>query len=85
MMESEIVTHEGGRVVSRVPVTVPDDVPNAVLLRDAAGWGLATNAAYLAIANPTNAQNAAQVNRLTRECNALIRLLLGRLDDTTGT
>lgn len=45
--------------------------------------------AFLAIANPTNAQNAAQVKALTQQqvvltqqMNGVIRLLLGRLDAT---
>lgn len=58
---------------------------NAADLRDKATTALATNVTYLAIASPTNAQVAAQVKVLTRECSALIRLLLNQTDDTSGT
>ncbi len=52
----------------------------------------ASNATFLAIPSPTNAQNAAQVRALTqtqqtllKECSGLIRLVLSLLDDTAGT
>lgn len=46
---------------------------------------LAANATYLALGSPTNAQNLAQIRLLTRECSALIRLMLNELDTTDGT
>lgn len=63
-------------------MTVPDAAVNAGTLRAAATAALANNHDFLAIASPTAAQNAAQVKALTRQMNALIRLMVGALDAT---
>lgn len=46
---------------------------------------LAANATFLALPAPNNAQVIAQVQLLTREVSALIRLAADRLDSTAGT
>jgi hypothetical protein len=66
-----------------VAVSVTD--ANRATLTTKATTALAANVTYLALATPTTAQNTTQVQQLTRECSALIRLLLGQLDDTSGT
>ena len=60
---------------------------NTATLVAKANAALAANATYLAVATPSNAQVVAQVDRLTRECSALIRLLLAgdALLVTSGT
>lgn len=58
---------------------------NATDIRTKAVAALAANDTYRAIVSPTNAQIVTQVDRLTRECSGLIRLLLSQLDTTAGT
>ncbi len=52
----------------------------AATLRQQATAALDANAAFLALASPTAVQLRDQTVALTRECSALIRLLLGKLD-----
>lgn len=71
-------TFKDGALISEETVQV--DVTTEVVTLDLHGkarQALTNNAAYLALATPTNAQNAAQVKALTRQINALIRLLVG--------
>lgn len=58
---------------------------NETTLTDKAKSALTTNATFLAIASPTNAQVSAQVKALTRQVNALIRLATRTLDTTDGS
>ena len=58
---------------------------NELSLRDKASQAVQANNTFLGIASPTNAQVVAQVQRLTRENTALIKLVLGAIDDTAGT
>jgi len=48
---------------------------------------LVNNATFLSIAAPNNAQNTAQIKALTRQMNAIIRLVVGNdlIQDTTNT
>ena len=51
------------------------DAAAALLVK--ASNAIAANVTYLAIASPTNAQVATQVRALTRQTNALMRLVAG--------
>ena len=59
-------------------VVVVDVTAEAVQydLHARARQALTVNGAFLALSAPTNAQTLAQVKALTRECSALIRLLI---------
>lgn len=59
-----------------------DEQGNRATLEQRAATAMADNRTFLALTSPTNAQTLAQVKLLTRECQAIIRLMLGRLDST---
>lgn len=71
----------GGYAFPPIPITEI----NAATLKDRAAHAIIANITYLSITSPTNAQVVAQVNRLTKECSGLIRLLLDQTDDIAGT
>jgi hypothetical protein len=78
----------GQRVRQTVTEQVPDptvDQLNLADLKSKAGNAISGNITALGVANPTNAQVVAQVKALTRQNNALIRIVLGLLDTTDGT
>lgn len=58
---------------------------NSDSLKSKARSAVTNNNTFLAIASPTNAQVVAQVKALTRQNNALIKLILGEFTDMTGT
>ncbi len=58
---------------------------NGTTLTARAQAALAANATFQALAAPTAAQTLAQVQLLTKECNALIRLATRLFDSTSGT
>lgn len=78
-------------ITAALPTNIAQNlaVVNGGTLRTRAQAALTTNANYLALSagalSPTGAQETTQVNRLTRECNILIRLVISLLDDTSGT
>lgn len=53
-------------------------------LRAAIAAAIASNTTFLAVASPTPAQSAAQVQALTRQVSNLIRLVAGVLDGTAS-
>ena len=65
------------------PVNAPWRVQQTLL--DRAQTALTVNDTYLALTAPTTGQTLAQIKALTRECSALIRLLVQQLDTTAGT
>ncbi|MBK6556087.1 MAG: hypothetical protein IPG16_02355 [Comamonadaceae bacterium] len=66
-------------------VMVRTSTTNGAALLAKAATALTNNAAFLAVASPTNAQAVAQVKALTRQVNALIRLARRDLLSTDGT
>lgn len=87
VVAEEFTDDQTGEIVARgerVEWKAGSPVQNEREIQAKALAALAANAAYLDT-NPTNAQNVAQIKALTRQCNALIRLLLNMLDDVAGT
>jgi len=77
-------TVETTEQLTGLPVEPPGE-KNRRSIEDRLRQRLDANRDYLALASPTAAQQRAQVARLTRENNALIRLVLDLLDtDDTG-
>jgi hypothetical protein len=83
---AELVAFEAALEAEPVRVAEFEKVTaNRATLQQRAQAALTANGTYLGLANPTTGEAVAQVARLTRECSALIRLLLDALDDVAGT
>lgn len=74
-------TFSGGILIRGVPLVQQHRqtiVANAQL-------ALASNDTFLALATPTQTQTLTQVQRLTRQCNGIVRVLLDQFDTATDT
>jgi hypothetical protein len=73
--EADAIVHAAQRAALEVTET------NRTTLTDRAAAALAVNRAYIANPAPTTAESIAQVKALTRQNTAVIRLLLGLLEE----
>ena len=69
--------------VNAIPECIVD--VNRAALVAKANTALTSNATYIARTAPTTAQNTAQIKALSLQLDALIRLVGGFLDSTSGT
>jgi hypothetical protein len=77
---------DGKAIIGRDVETIPTTVQvNAATVQSRAKAALTANATFLAVPTPTAAQVGNQVKVLTKESSAVIRLLLGLLDDVSDT
>lgn len=89
--EAKTITLKGGddqqlsAAINSAAAQFVDRDANAASLRAKAQQALTVNATFLVLPSPTNAQTLAQVQALTKENSAIIRLLLGQFDSTAGT
>ena len=86
-VELMIATYPSG-AVDRTTITTPaagSPIAVAQTLESKAQAALVNNATYLAIGTPTTAQAIAQVAALTRQVDAVIRMILNQFDTTVGT
>ena len=81
------VYNDAGQQIGTDEETVPTpEQLNEATIRRRVATALTANATYLGLPTPrTNTQIAAQVEVLTRQNVALIRLVAGLLDTTDGT
>lgn len=68
-----------------VPPPIPVTVTNQQAITQTITAALDANVAFLANVTPTTAEVTAQVEILTQQVVALVRLALGLLDSTAGT
>lgn len=71
-------TTNGGTVERRIRSNTNTD--RALILQARAQQAISTNSTFLALASPTNAQSLAQIQALTRQLQALLRLSQNALD-----
>ena len=64
-----------------LPAAAAPELDNATQIESALKQALQDNKAFLALASPTAAQRNSHIEKLTRQQNRIIRLLLNKLDN----
>lgn len=74
-----------GSLVSSTPVTIDTTIETtAATITTQATTAIGLNRTFLALVTPTNAEVVAQVRRLARQNNGIIRLLVNRASLVDG-
>jgi len=80
-----VLNDQGEEIGEDREIIPTPEMANAAVLRNRILQGITVNADHLAKATTTNAQNTAHLRELTKQVNALARLVLELLNTTDGT